>query len=127
VPYRLRLFDRDFLLIASDDETVEGVGQRIAEATEELLGDEGSIRYEIVHLDESGEERSATDDEVNQALAASAQRKQEIGEQRMGPCRRCGRVQANHEEPLFPVRATSDGPIHFACWTGEERGEFGVG
>jgi hypothetical protein len=70
VPYRLRLFDRDFLLIASDDETVEGVGQRIAEATEELLGDEGSIRYEIVHLDESGEERSATDDEVNQALAA---------------------------------------------------------
>jgi hypothetical protein len=118
VPYRLRLFSGSDMLRETELETIEEVGQRIAEYV-----DEGISRWEIVYVDESGKERPLTVDEDQAVIPALGERKSEIDRAKIAPCPHCGRKEADHEPPLYPVRLGPglEGPIYFACWTDAER------
>jgi hypothetical protein len=117
------LFSGDQLLVATDHETPDEVGRRVAEfPLDELTSGSGqaSVRHEVVYRDPNGEERPATNEEESAVFKGIA-RMSERAEEEMPPCVRCGLKRAEHEGPLNPVRLTSEGPVYLACWTPEER------
>jgi hypothetical protein len=109
-------------LVATDHESAEEAGLRVAEFPLGELKKEGqtALRREVVFLDGSGAERPASAEEENEVFDAISRRMGEITERQTAPCPRCGRRVAEHPDP-FPVRLMADGPISFGCWTDEEK------
>jgi hypothetical protein len=123
MPYRLRLFSGEQLLVSTDEETTELIGRRIAEfppAELSRAGEPGGVRHEVVYLEEDGEERPATDDENKEVFQALMKRLAEVAEGEVAPCPRCGRKVTEHEQP-YPAKLTPEGMIAFECLTDEER------
>jgi hypothetical protein len=133
VPYRLRLFSGEQLLVTTEHETTEEVGRRAAEFPLGELMEErpdgspgASIQREVTYRDEAGQERPASPEEQDEVLFALSERASEIGEAQVEPCQRCGLRRPEHPEPHYPVRGTREGPIYFSCWTPEERESAGL-
>jgi len=128
MPFRLRLFSEDQMLVATDHDSPEEVGRQAGMFPLDELMDSGSgaasVRREVVFIDDSGTERAATAEEDQAVFWAQVERMNELREQETPPCQRCGLKRAEHPEPLFPMRAHPDGPIYFACWTDAERDDL---
>jgi hypothetical protein len=126
--YRLRLFRPEQLVVATDHETTVGVGRYAAEFPLDDLMEtapdgsaQASVRREVVYRDLAGGERPATAEEEQEVFEALAERMAEVSEQEAPACSRCGNKPAEHEQPVYPVRLTAEGPVYLACWTPEER------
>lgn len=133
MPYRLRLYSGSQLLVATDHESAVEAGRQAAEfPLDDLIeshldgSSSASVRREVVYIEASGDQRPATHDE-EELFEAMAERLAQAGEEEMPACPRCGRKASDHDEPLYPVRPSLQGPVYLACWTAEERGTLPPG
>jgi len=128
MPYRLRLYSGSQLLVATDHESAVEAGRQAAEfPLDDLIeshldgSTSASVRREVVYIDALGDQRPATHDEEEAVFEAMAERITQAGEEEVPACPRCGRKASDHDEPLFPMRLSPEGPVYQACWTADER------
>ena len=125
MPYRLRLFSGDRLLLATDHETTEEAGRALGEfpVDEVIEGEAGArgaeIRWQTTHHSAGGE-RPASPEEEEEIFDAMVKRHAEVTLEQLPPCRRCGAEAIDHEY-RYPLLCTPEGPVYYACWTPEDR------